>query len=138
MSNIASPLLKDFARRLLIHEAALGSHAQARGMAAFRVCEKLRQSLAKLMGIAGFRALLTRGLVLATAERPALAGLKIKPDGSLEGLAELETTLSVREIADCETVLVAHVLGLLVTFIGPTLTQEWLQASWPTMDEWTF
>jgi hypothetical protein len=50
-------------------------------------------------------------------------------NGSLEGLDEAQ--LSAAEIAEGEAVLVAQLIGLLVTFIGATLTLQLLQQAWP-------
>jgi hypothetical protein len=37
-----------------------------------------------------------------------------------------------------ERVLVAHLLGLLVTFIGPALTRRLLQDIWPKLEDLEF
>ncbi|MEO6785319.1 MAG: hypothetical protein ABI318_04220, partial [Chthoniobacteraceae bacterium] len=67
-----APNLKQFARRLLVCEAATTQPADVKDSAAFRVCEKLRGPLGKLMGIGGFRSLFSRALVLACTEVPWL------------------------------------------------------------------
>lgn len=135
MSNSATPKLREFAGRLLGYEAAEDKPADAKGPVAFRVCEKLRGSLGNLLGAGGFRSLLVRALALAGAEVPWLGALNIKPDGSLQGLGELETKLDSVAVAEGEVVLVAQLLGLLVTFIGPTLTLQLLQDVWPKLDD---
>jgi len=135
MSNSATLKPKEFARRLLAYEAGSGKPADAKVSPAFRVCEKLRGPLGKLLGVGGFRSLLSRALALAGAEVPWLRALHIKADGSLEGLDELEAKLDSRAVAEGEVVLAAQLLGLLVTFIGAALTQRLLQDIWPTMDD---
>ncbi len=135
MSNSATPKPKEFARRLLAYEAASGKPADAKDSGVFRVCEKLREPLGKLLGVGGFRSLLSRALALAGAEVPWLRALHIKADGSLEGPDELEAKLDSRAVAEGEVALAAQLLGLLVTFIGPALTQRLLQDIWPTMDD---
>lgn len=134
MSNSPPAKLREFARRLLAYEAASGKPANAKDSAAFRVCEKLRGPLGKLMGVEGFRALLSRALALAGAEVPWLRALQIKTDGSLEGLDELEAKLDSSAVANGEVVLVGQLLALLVMFIGPALTQGLLHDIWP---RWT-
>jgi hypothetical protein len=131
MQNSATPKLRAFARQLLSCEAAPGKPAAARDAAVFRVCEKLRQSLSKVMGVAGFHALLARALVLARADVSWLMDVRIKTDGSLEGLIEVEATLQPNELALGEIALVAQILGLLVRFIGPALTLALLREAWP-------
>ncbi len=138
MSNSATPKLKEFARRLLAHEAASRKPASAKDSAAFRVCEELRQPLGKLLGVGGFRALLSRALTVAGAEVAWLRALDIKADGCWEGLNELGAKLDSRAIANGEVVLVSQLLGLLVTFIGPALTLGLLHDIWPKMDDLNF
>jgi hypothetical protein len=131
MPGSATPKLKQFARQLLDCEAA--GRSSASGSAAFRVCEKLRQHLAGLIGVAGVRALFSRALVLASEEARWLSPLEVKPDGSLEGLKELEADLDEKEIAAGEVLLAAELLWLLLTFIGPGLTRRLIQEVWPNV-----
>ncbi len=138
MSATTATKLKYVALRLLGAEAVAGKPADAQKTAAFRVCEKLRGPLGKLMGIGGFRSLLSRALVLACGEFPWLSALQIQVDGSLEGLSHLEPTLDARAKAEGEVVLVAQLLALLVTFIGPVLTQRFLHGIWPELDDLNF
>ena len=67
-----------------------------------------------------------------------MRALHIKADGSLEGLEKLEVKLDSREVAEGELVLVSHLLGLLVTFIGPALTLGLLRDIWPKMNDLEF
>jgi len=138
MQSTTAPKLKQFARRLLDYEAASGKPADAQETPAFRVCGKLRGPLGKLMGVGGFRSLLSRALVLAGAEVPWLRALQIHADGSLEGLNELEVKLNSSAITEGEVVLVAQLLGLLMTFIGAGLTESLLHDVWPELDELNF
>jgi hypothetical protein len=126
---------KEIARQLLAFEATLRHSTDANESAAFRVCEKLRGLLGKLMGVGGFRTLQSRALVLACAEFPWLRPLEIKEDGALDGLGELEVGLDPRSVAAGEVVLVSKLLGLLVTFIGPTLTLRLLHDIWPQLHD---
>lgn len=125
---------KEFARRLLVHDGQAEAGSAADGSAPFRVCEKLREPLSKLLGIDGFRSLLARAQALAGAEIPWLRQLKIQENGSLDHLTELEPNLDRAAIAEGDVVLVGHLLGLLVVFIGPALTLGLLHDIWP---EWT-
>lgn len=130
MPDSATPILQELAKRLLADELA-GKRASADKSAAFRVCEKLRQPLGQLLGNSGFRALFSRALALAGEDVPWLRALHIKADGSLEGLGELEAELDDNGIARGEIVLLARLLELLITFIGPALTLRFIQDAWP-------
>jgi len=83
-----------------------------------RVCDKIRRPLSTLAGAAGFRSLLSRSLVLAKQESPALGGWEVGPDGSLQGCDG--------DTAESGGVLIAHLIGLMITFIGETLTHRLL------------
>jgi hypothetical protein len=132
------PKLKGFARRLLTHDAGLGAPGRAHPVETFQLFEKLRAPLVQLSGAGGFRSLLSRSLALASGDVPWLRALHIRADGSLEGLKEVEGKLSAEEIALGEVALAVRFIGLLVIFIGPTLTLQLLQDIWPKMDELTF
>ena len=135
MPNNATLTLKDVARRLLAYEAASNKSDAAKNAATFCVCEKMRTPLGKLLGVGGFRSLLSRALALAAAEVPWLRALHINPDGSLKGLDELLAKQDLPVISEGEVVLIAELLGLLVTFIGPALTQQLLGDIWPKLDD---
>jgi len=138
MPSTTAPKLKQFARRLLDYEAASGKPADVQETPAFRVCGKLRGPLGKLMGVGGFRSLLSRALVLAGAEVPWLRELQIQADGSLEEPKEFEVKLDRPAITEGEVVLVSQLLGLLVTLIGPALTVSLLRDIWPELEELNF
>ncbi len=128
MSDISLPLLKAIARQLLAYEAAAGNPAGAKDPAVFRAIEKLRVPLGKLIGIIGFRSLLTRALVLAGDEVPWLHALHIRVDGSLEVPA---AKLDSRDVAAADAALMTQLIGLLVIFIGTALTLQLLHEVWP-------
>lgn len=125
----ATPSLRTLARQLLALEASSGETRAADGSAAFAVCEKLRVPFSTLAGVAGFRSLLSRALSLASDEVRWLKAVHVNALGSFEGLDDAQ--LSDEEMAEGEAVLVAQLVGLLVTFIGATLTLQLLQQAWP-------
>lgn len=122
---------REFAGKLLAYVAASGAAAEPQDFPGFRVCAALRGPLAKFMGAAGVTALLVRALALASVEIPWLRQLRIQADGTLDGVAEMAGKLDARAIAEGEIALVGHLLGLLVTFIGPALTLSLLHDIWP-------
>lgn len=127
----ASAPLRNLARGLLALEASAGTAREAEGSPAFRVCEKLRRPLSVLAGTAGFRSLLSRALALASDEIRWLKAVHVNADGSLDLTGLDQARLSAAEIAEGKAVLVAELIGLLVTFIGATLTLGLLQEAWP-------
>jgi hypothetical protein len=130
----ASPKMRDFAKRLIAHETRGNiSSGTKTPVAILLVDEKLRPHLATLMGIVGFRALLSRALALASAEVPWLRALQVKADGSLEELEKLDTQVEPAELFEGGVVLLAQLLGLLATFIGENLTLRLVGEVWPKL-----
>lgn len=118
----ASFAMRELAERLVVFEAAETISA-ADAVATCRVCEKLRRPLSTFTGTAGFSSLLTRSLTLAKREAPALSAVQVNSDGSMTGMEG--------EAVEASVVLIAHLLGLLTTFIGETLTMRLLHDVWP-------
>ena len=99
--------------------------------AAFRACDKLRPRLTIMMGEGGFKALIMRALTLADTEAPWLRTARVQPDGALEGLEEIQAQINQEEFLEGSIVLLAQLLGLLETFIGPNLTSGLVGEVWP-------
>lgn len=83
--NPATNAIQNLARRLIALEAICDSVTPAPDCRAERVCEKLRLSLVKFAGVAGYRTLVSRALALAKVDFPSLEAVQIRADGSLEG-----------------------------------------------------
>lgn len=120
--STTSPETQDLARRLLAFEAAHHNSSATGVDGAARVIDELRLRLIKLAGVDGFRALLSRALTLAKAEVPSLNMVQVSADGSLEGFEGIEQSHETGETGEAGKILVAHLLELLVTFIGEPLT----------------
>ena len=127
---MSPPVSLQLARRLLRYEAAAGRNSEPTESAAFRVYDKLRLPLCSLAGVAGFRSLLSRALVLARAEAPSLSVVQVGADGSLKGLDELGPQADSDRFGE-EAILIAQLLGLLLTFIGEGVTFRLVQDVWP-------
>lgn len=112
---------RDLAQRLLAYENAAGKPTQ---FAAFGVCERLRQPLITLTGVAGFRSLLSRALTMARAESPSLGALHVAADGSLQGLDELRPEVDADQARETGIILITQLLGLLVRVIGEAVTLQ--------------
>lgn len=119
----ASFAMRQLAERLVAFEAAETNILEGDAVATCRVCEKLRRLLSTFTGTAGFSSLLTRSLTLAKREAPALSAVRVDSDGSMTGMEG--------EAARACSVLVAHLLSLLTTFVGETLTMRLLHDVWP-------
>ncbi len=127
-----SASMRALAQQLLALEAASQSEINPHGGAGVRVCEKLRISLTRFAGADGFTALLRRALALAQADAPLLQTLKLDGDGRLHGLEELASE-GVNTGVDAATHVIAHLLGLLATFIGEPLTLGLVRGAWPEL-----
>lgn len=122
---------RELARRLLVYEAAEGKTSEPAEPVAVRVYNKLRRPLSALAGVPGFWSLASRALALARAEAPDLSSVRIMPDGSLQGLGEVEPQVTRGQNGDSGAILIAQLLGLLFTFIGGALTLRLVQDAWP-------
>ena len=125
--------MRELATRLIACEEWSGESAEPQAPARFEACEKLRLHLGALMGSVGFAAVLSRALALAGAEVSWLRSVQVKADGSLEGWGSLEGKVDSADIAEGRVVLLAHLLGLLVAFIGENLTLRLAREIWPEL-----
>lgn len=123
-----SPGLLDMARLLLAEERA---HSLNPADAAESTCARLRACLETLVGEEGFRVLLARAMVLAKRDAPWLAPVTVSVNCVLEGLPEASTDEDANEATESFATLLAHFLGLLVTFIGEPLTLRLVRDMWP-------
>ena len=125
--------MRHFAAHLIAYETSQNKSFETKSPAAFLVVEKLRPDLANLMGSAGFSALLSRSLALANAEVPWLRAVHVKSAGSLEGLDGLKAQVGPDEFLEGRVVLLAQLLGLMVVFIGESLTLRLVRDVWPRL-----
>lgn len=121
----ASPTTYELAERLIAYEAALDRTLQLDLSETCHVCEKLRRSLSRLVGPEGYRSLLARALMLGQRETPLLGAVKVKEDGSIEGLTGKATEANV--------VLIGYFIDLMETFIGETVMVWLLNDIWPDL-----
>lgn len=125
------PAIQDLARRLIALEAAREGSPCTPSGGAVRVCDRLRVSLSRLTGVAGFRSLISRSLALAKAEVPSLAPAQVRADGSLEGVDRIGHDQGANAGDEAGVAVVAHLLGLLMTFVGEPLTLRLVRDAWP-------
>ena len=122
---------RELAQRLIAYEGAASNTSEPMELAAFRVCDTLRQPVCALTGVDGFRPLLSRALALARAEAPILSALQVAADGSLQGLDELGRQIDKDQVREGGAILIAQLIGLLLTFIGEGITLRLVQDVWP-------
>jgi hypothetical protein len=121
--------IRAWAQRLLAVEAANKSASDVDGHEVLRVFEKLRLSLTQFVGADGFTALMRRALALARAEVPSLQTAKVTAEGRQEGIEK--HAVDAKDDVEAATAITAHLLGLLVTFIGEPLTLRLMRDVWP-------
>jgi hypothetical protein len=138
--------MRDLAQRLLAYEAFAGKSAAPTESATLRVYEKLRQCLGEVAGVAGFQSLASRALALARSEAPSLCAVRVSAEGALQGLGEIEHQFDIDKVRAGEfpageggIILITHLLGLLLLFLGGSLTLSLLRITWPggTFDDCT-
>ncbi|MGD0133810.1 MAG: hypothetical protein ABSE57_17305 [Bryobacteraceae bacterium] len=122
MEIMLPPKARALAQRLLAYEGSARNTSEPAEFAAFRVCETLRRPVCALVGVAGFRPLLSRALTLAKAEVPSLGAVEIVADGSLQFLDGLGPQIDEDQFREGEVILVAHLLGVLFLVIGEAVT----------------
>ena len=130
-TNRATPKLRSLAKSLVVYETSRKKSSAAKSPPVFQVAEKLRPHLANLMGNGGFRALLARALVLASAEVSWLRAVQVNAGGTLEGLEALPAQFASADFIEGEIVLLIELLALLEAFIGPALTSRLVGEIWP-------
>lgn len=126
--NCVTPKIKAFAHELIDWETKSSVATGPAIPVAYRVCEKLRQPLSILAGNGGFRDLSARALTIAKAQVPALNTVQVDARGSFQGLEAIDP----QSKTEAELILVANIVGLLVTFIGETLTLRVIHNAWQT------
>jgi hypothetical protein len=132
------PEMRALAQCLLTYEAIAGNASESMEAMTLRVYEKLRQSLGVFAGAAGFHSLASRALALARSEAPSLSAARVTEDGSLQGLGDLKPQINISrdrtgevQADDEGVILIARLLGLLLIFLGETLTLRLLRDAWP-------
>jgi hypothetical protein len=129
----ASSQMRRFARRLLVHETPLRRRSSdAENQSTFHVIDELRPLMVNLMGVGGFRGLLSRAIVLGSEEVRWLRAVHVKANGALEGFEE-HAQLTPAQFAEGKVVLLAQLLGVLVALIGVRLTLRMVHDTWPEL-----
>ena len=130
-----NPAMRKLAERLVSSETKDGGSRQSKIEASFTVCEKLRQELVVLTGVAGFCSLLARTLALLQKEDLLRLGIiSIRVDGSLERV-DLAGIPDDPEAPEQDPVILpAQLLDLLAVFVGEPMTVQIVENVWPELN----
>ena len=128
------------ARQLVLAGWALDRELGQRGPgaivpAAQAACAALYVRLTPLVTGSGSQGFLTRSLHLAQDQYPFLDGLRAgaSPDTCLEGLDEALRDVGSDDAYQALVLVLAHMIGLLATFIGDDLAMRILGEAWPDL-----
>ena len=124
-----TPKVVALAHDLAVYETVAASGSEATTPGAICAIRKLGPTIRTLASTAGFRSLLSRALILAQTQFPDLSAMKVEPDGSLKGCNDN----GHQEHADGTELVLAQLLGLLVTFIGESLMLSLVVTGWPDL-----
>jgi hypothetical protein len=113
---------RDLARSLLAAEAHAAGTSLHTEPATVRVYERLRRQLGAPVGVDGFETLACRALALAKSEFPRLSAVRLTANGVLHGLGKVESQMDADEDGEAGVALIAHLLGLFLTFLGEATT----------------
>src|ERR1039457_1603454 len=113
---------RDLAGSLVTCEANASTTSLQTEPATVRVYEKLRRQLGAPVGVDGFQALASRALALAKSQSSRLSAVQVTANGGLRGLGEVESQSGADEDGEAGIILIAHLLGLFLTFLGEATT----------------
>jgi hypothetical protein len=122
----------DLARRVVEAEVGDPSSPEQLATAATRICEKLSQYLAGIVGQSGIRTLLERSLTLTRPAFPWLPSVGARSDGSLWAL--LHECLAEQDAATARQAFTAFLSSFIALFgrlIGDALVARLLHEIWP-------
>jgi hypothetical protein len=139
MANLSSGHMEHLAIRLLGLELPGAESTNAETDHLLQAFARIRAPLVKLAGSAGFNMLLARAVALAAKRDASLVHLRVEIDGSLSGLDEVRLALngnhSKQHARDHGgTIILAELLGLLISFVGESLTLTLVREAWPDAD----
>lgn len=127
----ATPAIRGLAQRLLALETDWSEQADTGTNATLGVFAKLHSHLTKIIGPAGFAALLSRALALAKTESEWLEAVRVEADATLVGFSAAAQYQPPELAVAGGMALMVQFLSLLVTFIGEALTRRIVEDIWP-------
>ncbi|MBI3946033.1 MAG: hypothetical protein HY321_08950 [Armatimonadetes bacterium] len=124
--------VRAWVREKLIREAGENGPPATMAAAAEHILRPLSAHLARLVGDAGFEALLARAVALARREVPALCA---DPGGGQEGLVQCLREMEGEHVCGSATAVVTALVDLLASFVGVDLATSLLREAWPDLPE---
>lgn len=124
---------RDFANAIIGYETIDSKASDSKVPVGCLAIEKLRPRLSTLMGIAGFNALLDRAQALGRTDFTWLDAVPNQMESFCEELYKNGAEVEIEEFREGCAVLLSHLLGLLVTFIGQDLTLRLVHDVWPEL-----
>ena len=121
-----------FARRALAPGGAASREALCTSMQ--RHSGLLHATIETLLGGSGARILQSRALYLTARDHPWVAGIGTTHSGALTGMEEALTQESSEAVLTAFAEVLGHVVVLLTSFVGASLTMKVVQDSWPQLD----
>jgi hypothetical protein len=119
---LPSPMISNWARKLIASEVDADSTAAQNELATLRVYEKLRQQFRAPVGVDAFQALASRALSLTKSQFPRLNAVNVTAYGGLHGLGQVEAPLPLGEDGEVGITLIAQMLRLFLTLLGEAAT----------------
>lgn len=123
----ATLAIRDLALQMLAQESSPNGAPEDLILRAQRVFERLRVHLTIFVGTAGYRAMLSRALVMVKSQEPSLREFAV----SMEGTLDLATHRDNHEAMSGVILLLAQLLGLIETLVGEALMLRLVQDVWP-------
>ena len=127
-------MMRKWALDLLTLETGAGATSLQTEHATLLVYEKLRRQLCAPVGVDGFYAVASRALAQAKSEAPRLSPVEVTTEGCLRGLDELETKADPAQDDGVGVVLIAHLLGVFLTFLGAATMRRLVQDVFPLLE----
>ncbi len=126
------PTTRKWASHLLATEVPANTASEPSEAAALLVYEKLRRQLSPSVGVDGFRALASRALAQAKSEAPRLSAVRVTSEGHLQGLGGAGSEPGQNN--ELGVVLISHLLGLFLTFLGTATTLRLIEDFFPLLE----
>jgi hypothetical protein len=130
----ATPTAKHLAILVLSDELSHDSMPDGLQCAVQRTFIKLKMHLSARFGAEGYHTLLRRAVVLSAFDISWLASIRVTDDGVVEGFRYVS---GYKPVFDGCIAILVHLIALLETFIGTTLTVRMFSSVWPkvTLDD---